>query len=42
VREAQEAVGVFNNHGAIQVNANESRSLVIEQVMPGEKRLRSQ
>ena len=40
VREAQEAVDVFNNHGAIEVNADEGRSLVIEQVVPEEKRLK--
>lgn len=40
VREAQEAVDVFNNHGAIEVNADEGRSLVIEQVVPTEKRLK--
>jgi len=39
-REAQEAVDVFNNHGAIEVNADEGRSLVIEQVVEPRKRLR--
>lgn len=40
-REAQEAVDVFNNHGAIEVNADEGRSLIVEQVIPVEKRLRN-
>lgn len=40
VREAQEAVDVFNNHGAIDVNADEGRSLVIETVVDPEKRLK--
>ena len=39
-REAQEAVDVFNNHGAVEVNADEGRSLVIEQVVEPGKRLR--
>lgn len=41
VREAQEAVDVFNNHGATEVSADEGRSLVIKQVLPAEKRLRN-
>jgi hypothetical protein len=39
-REAQEAADVFNNHGAMEVNADESRSLTIKQVVEQGKRLR--
>lgn len=39
-REAQEAVDVFNNHGAIEVNADESRSLIVNQVVEQSRRLR--
>ncbi len=43
-REAQEAVDVFNNHGAINVNLNESagnRSLLINTVIDPARRLRN-
>ncbi|MCC8426314.1 hypothetical protein [Mucilaginibacter sp. UR6-11] len=40
VREAQEAVDVFNNHGAIEVDLDENRSLVIEQPVEQNLRLR--
>ncbi len=43
-REAQEAVDVFNNHGAIEVNLNEptgNRSLVIHKVIAHNMRLRN-
>jgi hypothetical protein len=37
-REAQEAVDVFNNHGAIEVNADEGRSLIVDKVIgPGDR-----
>jgi hypothetical protein len=39
-REAQEAVDVFNNHGAIEVGADEGRSLIVNQVIEPGKRLR--
>ncbi|WP_299515634.1 hypothetical protein [Mucilaginibacter sp.] len=39
-REAQEAVDVFNNHGAIEVNADEGRSLTVNQVVEQGDRLR--
>lgn len=39
-REAQEAVDVFNNHGAIDVDAEANRSLLIEKVVTEELRLR--
>ncbi|GAA4100023.1 hypothetical protein [Mucilaginibacter panaciglaebae] len=39
-RQAQEAADVFNNHGAIRVDADGGRSLVIEQIVPQQKRLR--
>ncbi len=39
-REAQEAVDAFNNHGAITVDANDSRSLLIEKIVTQELRLR--
>jgi hypothetical protein len=39
-REAQEAVDAFNNHGAINVDANDSRSLLIEKIVVPELRLR--
>lgn len=40
-RQAQEAADVFNNHGAIRVDADGGRSLVIEQIVEPAKRLRS-
>ena len=41
IREAQEAVDVFNNHGAMEVNLDEGdRSLVINKVIDPDKRLR--
>ncbi len=39
-REAQEAVDAFNNHGAISVDANDTRSLLIEKIVIPEYRLR--
>lgn len=40
-REAQEAVDVFNNHGAIEVDLDEgNRRLVINKVIEPDKRLR--
>ncbi len=39
-REAQEAVDTFNNHGAITVDANDTRSLLIEKMIVPELRLR--
>lgn len=39
-REAQEAVDAFNNHGAITVDANDTRSLLIERIVLPELRLR--
>src|SRR3954469_1392478 len=39
-REAQEAVDVFNNHGAIDVDAKSNRSLLIEKVVDNSLRLR--
>ncbi len=39
-REAQEAVDAFNNHGAITVAANDTRSLLIEKIVVPELRLR--
>lgn len=41
-REAQEAADVFNQYGAVEVNAsaNDSRSLVIEKIVATEMRLR--
>jgi|GEM_PF-1197298 len=39
-REAQEAVDAFNNHGAISVDANDTRSLLIEKIVVPELRLR--
>jgi hypothetical protein len=39
-REAQEAVDVFNNHGAIEVDLDENRSLIIQQLIEPGLRLR--
>ena len=39
-REAQEAVDAFNNHGAVNVDANDTRSLLIEKIVVPEFRLR--
>ncbi|MFD0748849.1 hypothetical protein ACFQZS_01765 [Mucilaginibacter calamicampi] len=39
-REAQEAVDALNNHGAISVDANDTRSLLIEKIIVPELRLR--
>jgi tRNA A58 N-methylase Trm61 len=39
-REAQEAVDALNNHGAIDVDAQANRSLLIEKVIAPELRLR--
>ncbi|MDB5029455.1 MAG: hypothetical protein JWP71_176 [Mucilaginibacter sp.] len=39
-REAQEAVDVFNNHGAMEVNADEGRSLTVNQVVEEKHRLK--
>jgi len=39
-REAQEAVDAFNNHGAINVDANDGRSLLIEKIVVPQLRLR--
>lgn len=39
-REAQEAVDAFNNHGAIDVDAQANRSLLVEKVVDKEMRLR--
>ena len=41
-REAQEAVDAFNNHGAIDVDAQANRSLLIEKVVDESLRLRGQ
>lgn len=40
-REAQEAVDALNNHGAVNVDANDTRSLLIEKIIVPELRLRS-
>ncbi len=39
-REAQEAVDALNNHGAISVDADDTRSLLIEKIVVPELRLR--
>ncbi|MGY3213072.1 hypothetical protein [Mucilaginibacter sp. HD30] len=39
-REAQEAVDAFNNHGAVDVDANDNKSLLIEKIVVPELRLR--
>lgn len=43
-REAQEAVDVFNNHGAVEVDLDEAagnRSLVVNRLIEPDKRLRN-
>ena len=41
-REAQEAVDAFNNHGAVDVDANANRSLTFEKVIDEHLRLRGE
>lgn len=41
-REAQEAVDAFNNHGAVDVDADANRSLTFEKVVDDHLRLRGE